>query len=116
MKIALSIPGYPSIDSNLPVPTGGLAPTGQSVIFTIVIFLVLAIFFFALWSIMKGGLGLILSVGHKEALEKNRNRVLYTFLGFLMLLVSFLLIRAFGALLGGNDLLCVVFKPLSECH
>lgn len=116
-KIALSIPGFPDITSPLPsgVPTGGLSTTGQSVILTFLILFVIAAIFFALWSILKGGLGLIQSVGHKEAIQRGRERILFTLLGLFMLIISFLLIRAFGAALQ-IDLLCIVFKPLSKCN
>lgn len=117
MKIALSIPGFEKIDSSggLPAgtPTGGLA-TGQNVIGVFIVLIVTIAILFALWSIARGGLGIIQSRGIKEKFKSGRERALYGIFGLIMIFLSFLIINAFSAFLG-YDLLCILFKPLSSC-
>lgn len=114
-KIALKIPGVDGnpmqIDSGLPpgVPTGGLETTGQNAIFVFIVLTVAIAILFALWSILKGGLDIIMSAGHKEGVKSGRERVIYALLGLVFVFLSFVLIGAINAFFGGNLLPFVPF-------
>jgi phage shock protein PspC (stress-responsive transcriptional regulator) len=104
MKIALTIPGYGQVDSGAPggVPTGGLFGTGANIVRVIVIFLVLAAIFVALYYILIAGLNLITSRGHKENIKNNREALVYAVLGLFFIFMSFFFINLLGNFAGFN--------------
>lgn len=116
MKIALSIPGANGIpvqiDSGLPVPTGGLA-TGQNIIFTFITLTIVIAILVSLWFVLKGGWDIIISKGHKEAIQKGRERVIWALMGLIYVFLSLIIMSAFSALFR-YDLLCILLKPLSS--
>lgn len=126
MKIALSIPGYPNIDTGNPqltplpsgVPTGGLfdsqgkiGGTGANIISTFFTLLIIVAILFALWSFAKGALDLIQSRGLKEKVQSGRERILYGIFGLIMVFLSFFFINAISAFFGNNLL---PFGPFSS--
>jgi len=107
MKIALNIPGYGSIDSNLPtgVPHGGFGPTGEpgvlgNIIVTFLVLLVFTAVFFALWQVLSGGISVIMSRGNKENFYKAWQKVLFGFLGLAVVFFVFFIIGILGRFLG----------------
>jgi hypothetical protein len=102
MKIALKIPFYGQIDTGVPVPTGGLSTTGANVVRLIVIFLVLAAIFVALYYILIAGLNLITSRGHKENIKNNRDALVFAILGLFLIFLSFFFINFLGTFVGYN--------------
>ncbi|MDP2586065.1 MAG: hypothetical protein Q8P29_04260 [Candidatus Levybacteria bacterium] len=106
--LSFSIPGYGQIDSDPPggVPTGGLfnttggAGTGQNIISSLIIFIVVVAILFTLWEIGKGGLDIIQSRGVKEKMKSGRERVMYGVFGLIMLFLSFFFISVISAFFG----------------
>lgn len=118
MKIALSIPGFENIDTNLPggAPSGGLfdssgnvGGTGVNTIQALTILVVIVAILFALWSIGKGGWDIVQSMGKKEKLNRGRERIFLTIWGLIMIFLSFAFIGIASALFG-VDLLPFLFK------
>ena len=62
----------------------------------IVIFLVLAAIFVALYYILIAGLILITSRGHKENIKNNREALVYAVLGLFFIFMSFFFINLLG--------------------
>jgi small-conductance mechanosensitive channel len=98
MKIALSVPQYGQIDSNLPVPT----TTGQNVIWTLINVLLVVAVLLTVWFILMGGWNIITSEGKKEKMENGRKQVMYALMGLILVFLSFLFINVIGAFFGIN--------------
>lgn len=109
MKIALSIPGFGRIDSNLPtgVPTGGLFTdnkdgTGINAISVAIEVLILGAFLFALYTIIRGGVNMITSGGDKEKFTAGRERARYAIIGLVVIFLSIFLVNFIGNFFGVN--------------
>lgn len=102
MKIALSIPKYGNIDSNLPsgVPTGGLDGAKKGIILPILEILVVGAVLFALYQLVTGGLNIIMSRGNKEKVKKAREKIINAILGLIFIFLSFLAINILGSFIG----------------
>lgn len=109
MKIALTIPGFGKVDSDLPVPTGGLfdatgkeAGTGQNIIFTFLNLTLIIAILVALFFIGIGGINMIFSEGEKEKLKKGREQVTFAVLGLIFIFLSFFAINIISTFFGFN--------------
>src|SRR3989344_7277752 len=115
MKIALSIPGPDGnpikIDSGLPsgVPTGGLfnkagdaAVTGINAISVAIELVLVGAVLLSLFYIIRGGINMISSGGHKEKFQLGRERVRYAIIGLVIIFMSFFMINVIGTFFGVN--------------
>lgn len=109
MKIALTLPGFEKIDSNLPggAPSGGLydaqgkiGGTGTDIIRTLVVLIIIIAIMFALWALGKTGWDLITSRGHKEKLKVDADRIFYVVFGLIMVFLSFVFLGIANAFFG----------------
>jgi hypothetical protein len=101
MKIAFNIPGLNQpIDSNLPVPTGGLDSTGQKIIQVSLVLIVIIAILFCLFLMLTGGIDIITSTGKKEKYQSGRNKVTYAILGLIMIFASFVFLNIINVSLG----------------
>lgn len=114
MKLTLSIPGANGtpmkIDSDLPVPTGGLETTGQNTIHAFVNLTLVIAILVALWFIVRGGLDMITSEGQKEKIKSARERVIFALVGLIFIFLSFTMINIIEAFFGFNLLRFGFFK------
>ena len=106
MKIALSIPGYPDINTGatpLPegTPTGGL-DTAARAIGVLIDFAIIAAVIFAVYLLIRGGLNMMTSGGDKERFAKGRERLRYAIIGLIVIFLSFFLINIIGSFFGVN--------------
>lgn len=113
MKLTLSIPGFEKIDSGLPsgVPTGGLfdgnkAGTGINTIGVAIEVLLVGATLLSVYFIIRGGINMITSGGHKEKFLMGRERVRYAIIGLIVILMSFFMVNIIGTFFG-IDLLSI---------
>lgn len=104
--LTLSIPGTGGtpikIDSGLPtgVPTGGLFGTGENVIGVAIELVLVGAILLSLFYIIRGGINMITSGGHKEKLQLGRERVRYAIIGLVIIFMSFFIVNAIGTIFG----------------
>ena len=101
--LTLKIPGADGtpiqIDSDLPVPTGGLIK-GNEIIGVLIEIIFIGAILFALLNIIRGGINIITSGGQKERFEMGRERVRYAIIGLIVVFTSFFLVNLFGKVFG----------------
>jgi hypothetical protein len=104
MRIALTLPGMNGapVDSDLPVPTGGLFGTGTNAIRAFILIAVIGSILFAFYLILQGGMDLITSQGHKEKIVHAREKIIFAILGLLFIFLCFILMSAANAFTGTN--------------
>lgn len=94
-NIALSVPNYGEIAPPSGVPSGGLLKLEQilqvGLTLAIILALVLTIFF-----IIFSGIQWITSGGDKQKLQAARNRLTYTIVGLIVILLAIFIIRLIG--------------------
>lgn len=95
--LSLSIPGYGKIDSDLPVPTGGLFTTGMDLIQVLVVLVMTLAILVSLWFMIKGGIDMIQSQGKKEKLNSGRERVVYATFGLIILFLTITVVSIISA-------------------
>ena len=101
MKIALTIPGITeAIKAPGGAPTGGLFPAGGNIIGTLITIAFLVSIFFALWVIVRSGIGWSMSRGDKEKVQTARARIQYAVVGLVMMFLSFMIVNIIGHLAG----------------
>lgn len=124
MKLALTLPGYPSpIDSGLPggAPSGGLyhldsagklvpGGTGTSVISAAVTLIIIAAILFAIWAVGKTGWDIITSRGHKDKIKTDADRIFYAMFGLIMVFLSFVFLSIAKAFFGVDLLPFLIWK------
>jgi len=114
MKLALTLPGMQRpIDTNVPVPTGGLFTKGTEIISVLLTLFVLISIFTTLYFIVVAGFNLITSRGHKENIKNNRDAIMYATLGLFLIFISFFAVNVIGSVLGIN-FFCFLFGQ--SCH
>jgi hypothetical protein len=101
-KLVYSIPGYDlPIDAPNGVPTGGsnmLSTVGKNAMVYVFGFaLILAIIL-----VIMSGIQWITSAGDKQKIAAARSRLIYTFVGLILILVSFVIIQLLGNLFSVN--------------
>lgn len=117
MKLSLSIPGTGGtpikIDSGLPtgVPTGGLfdgnkAGTGINIIGAAIDLVLVGAILLSIYFIVRGGINMATSGGHKEKFLMGRERVRYAIIGLIIIFMSFFMVNIIGTLFG-IDLLSI---------
>lgn len=100
--LALTLPGGEKITPPSGVPTGGLSPTGSNLINLILNLLFIVGLVLAIVFIIFAGLQWILSGGDKQKLQAARNRLTYSIIGFLIIILSLAIVNIIIALLGGT--------------
>lgn len=103
-KLSLSIPGYNNIQPPTGVPTGGLGSGGTlekiiqiGIQILIILGVVLALFF-----IIFSAIQWVTSEGDKQKLQAARNRLTYTIIGLLVILLAIFLVNFVGGAFGIN--------------
>ena len=97
--LSLSIPGFEKLDSGLPVPTGGLS-TGNKALGALIEIVLIGAILFALYTIIRGGINMITSGGHKEKFQMGRERVRYAVIGLIVIFMSFFMVNMIGKIFG----------------
>ena len=96
-KITLTLPGMKGtpIDSGLPsgVPTGGLFTTGQNAIGVAIELLLVGAALLSVYFIIRGGINMATSGGHKEKFLMGRERVRYAIIGLIIIFMSFFMVN-----------------------
>src|SRR3989344_3469310 len=99
-KITLTLPGMKGtpIDSGLPsgVPTGGLFTTGQNAISVAIELLLVGAALLSVYFIIRGGINMATSGGHKEKFLMGRERVRYAIIGLIIIFMSFFMVNIIG--------------------
>ncbi len=102
MKIALSLPDYPSIQvpSEIQNLSGGayggnLITTALTILFVFGIALTIILLIYS-------GIQWVTSEGDKQKIQAARSRLIYTIVGFLIIIASFVIINTIVRLLGGD--------------
>jgi len=82
------------------VPTGGLFTTGQDIIQLIINLLFVFGIVVTLISVIYSGIQWIISTGEKQKLQNARNRLIYSLVGLIIILMAFLIINFIFTLIG----------------
>jgi hypothetical protein len=99
-KLAFSINGTP-INGAGNAPTGGLfSTTGSQVIPLFVTYFYIAAVILALFFIVWGGIGWIISGGDKQKLAQARQRIVFAIVGLIIAFLAYLIISVIGNFLG----------------
>lgn len=108
--LSLKIPGMSgTVDSNLPVPTGGMEKLVEIIRIFIVLFVALAIIH-SIWNIWRAGWQLIVSRGKKETLQKSKERIFHALVGLGLIIVTFTLVDLLNSILGVDFFPFLKFK------
>lgn len=97
--LALNLPGYNNIGAPGNVPTGNFE-TFQKIIGNAIIILLIVSVILTLIFLIWGGIQWTTSGGEKEGLQKARQKLTYAIIGFIVVLLSFLIISVTGGLFG----------------
>lgn len=73
------------------IPTGGLESSGTNLIQLIISLLFTFGIILTLISIIYSGIQMIMSTGEKQKLQNSRNRLMYSIIGFIVILLAFLI-------------------------
>jgi len=73
------------------IPTGGIDTSGTDIIQLIINLLFLFGIILAIASVIYGGIQMIMSEGDKQKVQNARNRLIYSIVGFVVILLAFLL-------------------------
>lgn len=101
-NLALTLPGGENIapPAGVPIPTGGLFPTGENIIQgTLNIIFVFAILL-ALAALIYNALQIILSEGEKQKLAQARQGLIFSIVGLVVILLATFVIRIIGTFFG----------------
>lgn len=98
--LSLSIPQYGEFKTSGGIPTGGLSTTGGKIIQTGIGIAFLFAIILCLFVIIWGGVAWISSGGDKQKLATARSRIMYSIVGLIIVLLSFLIVNFFTSFLG----------------
>lgn len=103
MKLALTINGTPiETPSGISGLSGGLTQNGagQRIITTAIQILLVVGITFALFSLLFAAIGWITSAGDKQKIQSARNRIIFSIVGLVVVLLSFFILSVIERLLG----------------
>lgn len=104
-ELALSIPGFGTIEPPPTVPRGGAETLGNilSVAFSV---LIVAAIIITIGFVAWGALNWITSGGEKQKVEKARKTITYAIVGMIISILSFVILRFVSDILGTG-----IYKP-----
>lgn len=94
--LSLTLPGGNSIQAPNGVPIGGLFGTGENIIHLFLNLAFIVSIIIALFLIVLAGYQIITSEGDKQKLQRGKDRLIFTIIGLVIILLSALVINLVG--------------------
>lgn len=103
-EFALSIPGAQGVPVQIQppqnVPSGGLSTGGGQMIQLFISVLIIAAILLSLFMLIWGGIRFMTSGGNKQELDLAKKTLVFSVIGLLFVLLSFLIINIIGTFFG----------------
>lgn len=105
-QLALSLPNPQGtstpVEGPSGIPTGGLEGHGTNIIQVTINLLFVFGIIIAIVFIFISGIQWIISGGEKQKLQNARNRLVYSFVGLIVITIAFAIVNIIVTLIGGN--------------
>lgn len=103
-QLAITIPTHGTIELPGEIPTGGLFDDagGFSLLQLLLQFVFLLAVILAVIMVLFAGIQWVISGGDKSKIEGARNRLVYSLVGLVIVVLAFFIVRTVILLLGGN--------------